>query len=656
MIRLLSILSLFFFFVFSIEKAHAQSIEKYLNAADEIYDSNPDSSFQLCCAAENLQNQEEDNSLAGKIAVCKGRYYILKTDYGNATNELNKAILFYQEKKDLLALSGVYSLKSILLDRVGEPEQAHLFLLKSYQIAKQEGSVSAQVHRLLNLTLDYLVENDLDSAYYYLIELDQLKNNIEGTSQYYYYQNWGHYYQLNQDYSKAISFEKKALQIAELYDMLDSKATIYKMLSSSYLANGEEEKAVENAKLSYNISVKNNLIYEKSEALEVLVEIYKHKQDYKTAFNYFQELSLVQKEILNIEKLNATSKMENKLAIAQKEMEGKIAVAEKEKIIAEQQLSIQKNELETAEVKSQNLILYFIVAIAILLIIFTTWIYLRTKKLNVAIQEQKSIIEQKNEYLNEAYKNINDSIQYSKHIQQAMLPDDTLFSANSVDHFILYRPKDIVSGDFYWAEQIDNTFYFSVVDCTGHGVPGAMVSIIGFNGLNRCLKEMHLTQTGEILDHLSEFVESTLTNDRNNIKDGMDMAICAINKTKEQHDNVNIQFSGANNGVYVVSGGELVEVKPDKQPIGHYEDKKAFQTQQLNLKKGDCVYLFSDGYADQFGGPKGKKMKYKTFKDELIKVANQSMEQQKTHLNNFFEKWMGEHEQIDDVCVIGIRL
>lgn len=642
--------------MFSFNNTNAQSIETYLKDADEVYDSNPDSSFQLCCYAEDLQDKDHDSTMAGEIATCKARYYLLKTDYGNATNELNKAILIYQEKHDLLALSGVYSLKSILFDRVGDPEQAHLFLLRSYQIAKEEGSVPAQINRLLNLTLDFLVENDPDSSFYYLNELDKLKEGIDGTSQYYYYQNWGSYYQLKQNYAKAILFEKKALQVATLFDMLDSKATIHKMLASSYLANDEVEQAIENAKISYDISVKNNLIYEKSEALEQLVKIYRFKQDYKTAFDYFQELAVVQKEILNIEKLNATTKMENKLAIAQKEMEGKIAVAEKEKIIAEQQLSIQKNELENAEVKSQNLILYFIVAIAALLIIFTTWIYLRTKKLNVAIQEQKNVIEQKNEYLNEAYKNINDSIQYSKHIQQAMLPDESLFSANSGEHFILYRPKDIVSGDFYWAEQINDTFYFSVVDCTGHGVPGAMVSIIGFNGLNRCLKEMNLTKTGEILDHLSEFVQSTLSNDRNNIKDGMDMALCAINKSNNISNGVNIQFSGANNGVYVVSNGELIETKPDKQPIGHYEDKKAFQTQQLSLKKGDCLYLFSDGYADQFGGPKGKKMKYKTFKDELIKVANQSMEQQKAHLNSFFENWMGDNEQIDDVCVIGIRL
>lgn len=654
MIRLLYILSLLF--VFSITNTNAQSIETYLNEADEIYDSNPDSSFQLCCYAEDLQTKDRDSSLAGEIATCKARYYLLKTDYGNATNELNKAILIYQENHDLLALSGVYSLKSILFDRVGDAEQAHLFLLKSYQMAKKEGSVPAQINRLLNLTLDFLVENNIDSSFYYLNELDKLKDGIDGTSQYYYYQNWGSFYQLKQNYAKAISFEKKALLVATLFDMLDSKATIHKMLASSYLANDEVEKAIENAKQSYDISVKNNLIYEKSEALEGLIEIYKFKQDYKTAFNYFQELSDVQKEILNIEKLQATSEMENQLAIAQKEMEGKIAVAEKEKIIAEQQLSIQKNELETAEVKSQNLILYFIVAIAALLIIFTTWIYLRTKKLNVAIQEQKSIIEEKNDYLNEAYKNINDSIQYSKHIQQAMLPDENLFTSNSLEHFILYRPKDIVSGDFYWAEQVNGTFYFSVIDCTGHGVPGAMVSIIGFNGLNRCLKEMHLTQTGEILDHLSEFVENTLTNDRNNIKDGMDMALCAVNNIDENNGAVNIQFSGANNGLYVISNGELNEIKPDKQPIGHYEHKKSFQTQQLNLKKGDCVYLFSDGFADQFGGPKGKKMKYKTFKDELIKVANQSMEQQKAHLNSFFENWMGDNEQIDDVCVIGIRL
>ena len=627
--------------------ANAQTIVEYINAGDEVYESNPDSSFQLCCIAEELQESQNDFSQAGAIAMCKGRYYLLKTEYGNATEELNKAIIFYEEKNDLRSLSEIYSLKSILFDRLGDNEKAHVFLLKSYQTTVNIGDKAGQIHHLLNLPLDYFETNELDSAHFFLSKLNEFKEELSDHSLYYYYQNWGTYFKLSQNYQKAIAFEEKALQIAELYDMLDSKATIKKELATTYLGNGEIEKAKEHAKISYDISKQHDLIYEKSEALEVLVNISELEQNFKDAFKYNKELTAVQKKILNIEKLSQTTEMENKLAVAQKELEGKLAVAEKEKIIAEK-------DLETAEVKSHNLILYFIVGIAIILIIITTWIYIKTRKLNIEIQVQKRTIEEKNDYLNEAYKNINDSIHYSKHIQSAMLPNDDLFEKNTSDHFILYKPKDIVSGDFYWAQESNEKLYFSVVDCTGHGVPGAMVSIIGFNGLNRCINELKLNETGKILDHLSDFVEETLSTDKSNIKDGMDMAICAIEK---QADNsASIDFSGANNGIYVISDRELTEYKPNKQPIGHYESKIAFDTHQISLKKGDSVYLFSDGYADQFGGPKGKKMKYKTFKEELKKSAHLKMKDQKNHLETFFENWMGDHEQIDDVCIIGIKI
>lgn len=282
-------------------------------------------------------------------------------------------------------------------------------------------------------------------------------------------------------------------------------------------------------------------------------------------------------------------------------------------------------------------------------------------KRTVEITRQKEIIEFKNE-------EILASISYAKRIQEAILPPPKLVREHLQSSFILYKPKDIVAGDFYWMESVDDWVIFAAADCTGHGVPGAMVSVVCSNALNRAVREFELTQPAKILDKTLEIVIERFAKSEEEVKDGMDIAMCALNiQTNE------LQFAGANNPLWIIrpssaddikdippdplssDTAKLYEIKATKQPIGKYADPKPFVNHVIQLAPGDSFYVFSDGFPDQFGGEKGKKLKTKAFKQLLLSIQHQEMGAQSVLLDQFFEDWRGDHEQIDDVCVIGVR-
>ena len=270
----------------------------------------------------------------------------------------------------------------------------------------------------------------------------------------------------------------------------------------------------------------------------------------------------------------------------------------------------------------------------------------KVRERTIELYHQKEIIEEKN-------KHITDSIRYAKRIQDATLPSIGLVRSYLPDSFVLFKPKDIVSGDFYWVEQFNETVLFAVVDCTGHGVPGAFLSLIGHNSLNQIVNELGIYKPAEILYELDKIVYKTLQNnlEHTNIKDGMDMAICSLNlETKE------LEFAGAYNPLYLVRDGELQEIKGDKLAIGTGQKEERYNNAEIQLLPDDRIYLFSDGYADQFGGPKGKKFKYSQFKELLVQIHGKPMEAQHKLLNHYIDAWQGDLEQLDDVCIIGVKV
>lgn len=266
------------------------------------------------------------------------------------------------------------------------------------------------------------------------------------------------------------------------------------------------------------------------------------------------------------------------------------------------------------------------------------------KERTVELFEQKSLIEQKN-------KEITDSISYAKRIQKAILPSQSFIKSFLNECFILFLPKELVAGDFYWIESKENKLLIAVADCTGHGVPGAMVSVVCHNALNRCVRELSLTKPSEILDKTRLMVIETFEKSDEEVKDGMDISICSIDFDKKI-----LHWAGANNPLWIIRNDKLLEYKPDKQPIAKYYNMSPFSNHEISLQTGDCLYLFTDGFADQFGGPKGKKYKYTALKKLLLKSSKYEMEKQQELIYNEFKNWKKTLEQVDDICIIGIRV
>ena len=344
----------------------------------------------------------------------------------------------------------------------------------------------------------------------------------------------------------------------------------------------------------------------------------------------------------------------------------------REKTILEQTATIDKQEsrirIQLKEIEKQKLITYF-VSIALFLVMLAAYFiyvnYRNKKKANQILEaKNKQILAQKEELRIQrdlaenqrdqiAYqkKHITDSIHYAKRIQTALLPSLELFS-DRIEHFVLYKPRDIVSGDFYWVSTGEDRQVIIAADCTGHGVPGAFMSMLGISLLNEIVNNKGIMHPDEILNALrSNIIESLKqATGENEVKDGMDMAVCMIDYQKDI-----LEFAGANNPLYFISNGELIQIKGDKMPVAVYDTMESFTLHKIKLKKGDSFYTFSDGYADQFGGPLQKKFLAKKFRELLLDIQDKSMMEQGAILNEVFEEWKKDVDQVDDVSIIGIR-
>jgi serine phosphatase RsbU (regulator of sigma subunit) len=267
--------------------------------------------------------------------------------------------------------------------------------------------------------------------------------------------------------------------------------------------------------------------------------------------------------------------------------------------------------------------------------------YTLRNKLNQQLEMQNRQIAEKNQ-------DITNSITYAQRIQNAIIPSAKSVNRIFPENFILYRPKDIVAGDFYWCEEVGNRRFIAVADCTGHGVPGAMVSVVCSNALNRAVFEFNITEPGRILDKTRELIVETFSKNDEKVNDGMDISLLCFDGDK-------VSWSGANNSLVYVTNGVLKEIKAHKQPIGKSLINTPFPTHHMRLEQGTVFYLFSDGYADQFGGKDGKKFMYRNLLKEFHEISSLPLKEQGERLDMHFQSWRGPLEQLDDVCVIGIR-
>jgi serine phosphatase RsbU (regulator of sigma subunit)/Tfp pilus assembly protein PilF len=327
----------------------------------------------------------------------------------------------------------------------------------------------------------------------------------------------------------------------------------------------------------------------------------------------------------------------------------------------EHQAEIEKEQSIAAKEKEQQTIVLIAVSAGLLVVVvFSVFLNNRirvTRKQKKIIEEQKHEVEEQKKEVEEKNKEILDSIRYAKRIQDAILPSMDAMGQALKNGFVLYKPKDVVAGDFYWMEKVGSRVYFAAADCTGHGVPGAMVSVVCSNALSKALLEENAVSTGDLLDKTRDIVIHKLAKSGEEMKDGMDISLCMVDFEKME-----LQWSGANNPLWIVrpSAGsgldELIEYKADKQPVGVHTAMKPFTSHHVTLLPGDKIYLMTDGFQDQFGGAHGKKFKAAQLKELILRAQHESMDQQKEKLDQAFENWRKGFEQIDDVCIIGVSV
>jgi len=379
------------------------------------------------------------------------------------------------------------------------------------------------------------------------------------------------------------------------------------------------------------------------DAAKSLYSSYKSINDMSKALK-MHELYIENKDVIS-KKNNQKELFRNQYKYAYEKQADSLKIEQKRKDdVALKDAAISKKD---AENKNLIIITGFITLILLVVITIISVNRLRsTKRQKIIIEQQKQIVEDKNN-------DILDSIQYAKRLQDAILPSEKHVKYFLPKSFIFYFPKDIVAGDFYWVENLGDWTFFASADCTGHGVPGAMVSVVCSNALTKSLLEEKIVEPAEILNRSRELVIQRFMKSEKQIMDGMDISLCAYNKSTGE-----INWAGANNPLWIIRKGskEIEVLKADSQPIGDFNFNTPFTNHILKLSEGDQLYLFTDGFVDQFGGENGKKYKSANFKKFLLSISDKSMVQQKQLLSNEFYSWKGDLEQIDDVCVMGVKI
>jgi serine phosphatase RsbU (regulator of sigma subunit) len=335
-------------------------------------------------------------------------------------------------------------------------------------------------------------------------------------------------------------------------------------------------------------------------------------------------------------------------------------IEDQKTLVAQQDLEIQsrKAEIEAQENtigKQKNVIAIIAIlsAIGIILLLFTIRSNNQRRKANKLLYEQKNEIEKQKHLVDEKQKEILDSINYAKRIQTALMANSKLLSENLSEHFVLFKPKDIVAGDFYWAARLPDSFIYITADSTGHGVPGAFMSLLNISKLNDAINQ-RITRPDLVLNEVKSGIIRALNPEgsQEESKDGMDAILCKLDR-----HNMKLQFAAANNSFCIIRNKTMINCKADKMPVGKsHDDSALFTFNEVSLEKGDMIFTYTDGYGDQFGGPDGKKFMHKQLRKILVEIADLPVAEQRAILDQRFESWKGALEQVDDVLVIGVRV
>ena len=571
-------------------------------AASYDYTGNYPSALKYYLEALKFANEMKDNKRVAALEVNIGAMYDIQGQYEKALSYYDSGGKIALKLKDYFAVSRAYMNIGIVYQNMKKMDTSVLFFRKAMPYCKLADNKEGIAMCNMNIGLSYQYLNNIDSmGHYYFIadkifdEFGSYENRISSKI------NMASYYGLTGKYDQSIALYKEV-------ELLSRK--------SGALAN-----------LPY--------------AYQGMAEIYHRKKNYPLAYESMVRLKFISDTLFNEANSKALSDVKTKFEVEKREIElNAKSEAEKEKTRI-------RNEAASSR---QKLIILSIIIVLLIVLLFSFFLFKRfqvTKHQKQIIEEQKAMVEEKQ-------KEIVDSIFYAQRIQHALLASTTLLNKCLPEYFLFFQPKDIVSGDFYWATEANGKFYMVTADSTGHGVPGAFMSLLNISFLNEAITEKKISDPGEILSHVRRRLIQSLKTDGSDEggKDGMDCILLCFDFIKNMLD-----YSAANNSFYIIRNKEIINCSADKMPVGKSpKDEEPFATRHHKIEKGDVIYTLTDGLPDQFGGPKGKKYKYKQLEDLLMVCSDLPMKEQKSILKSSFVNWKGNLEQVDDICIIGIRV
>ncbi len=633
-----------------------KKVEALLAYGDELAQYNIDSALACGAISIKIGKTLKDTTVIGQGYILYGYSALAKADYKTALQSFLLAHDLFKKANNKGKLAQCYTAIGIVYWYQGFTEKAIYYYKKNISISIEIHDDNGLAASYGNLAIIFDENKDFENALLYynnaLVIFEKKKRLNEMAAC---LDNMSLVYKQKKEFRTALNFNTRSYKIREsIRDTLGMLASM-ENLGSIFIALEKYDDAITISQRVITIAQRLGSKEDLKFSYVNLKDAYEGKKDFVMANTILNKLMAIKDSLRNIDNANQMLELETKFKTKEKEIE-----------LNEIKLVQQLKEKENAEkLQKKN---YFIIILSIVgfLILVIGILFLRRfkekqqiaeaiNKKNEAIEAQKIMIDKAYQELSVKNKDITDSIKYAQKIQQAVLPSQKFIahelSKTKTEHFILFKPKDIVSGDFYWFYKNDDALYYVTADSTGHGVPGGFMSMLGINLLNEIVIERGVTDPGEILNKLRDEIIRSLKTDDGFSKDGMDAVICKINFK----DNT-LHYAAANNPIYIVRDNVLTVLSPQKMPVGYSDQILPFTTQQFLLNTSDCIYTITDGYADQFGGEKGKKFKYKQLKELLVLNSKKSFNSQHEELDKSFEGWKGNLEQVDDVCIVGLKI
>ena len=591
-----------------------------------------------------------EKEIGDKIGIANsynniGALYYNQGNYESALENYLAALKIREEIGDKKGVSGSFNNIGLIYEKQLNYEKALDYHLKALKKEQETGDKKGIANSYNSIGLIYFHQGTYESAldnYFKSLKICEEIGDKSGIATS--YNNAGIIYSIEKSYEKALNNYLKSLKIREEIGDKQGIGTSYNNVGITYLEQGLLGQSYnylsQSLILSKEIGNKDGV----KEAYSSLSDLYFKKRDYKQAFTFHKLYSDIKDTLLNEQSTKQIAEMNTKYDSEKKD---------KELIKKDAEISKQLVETEKQNLQRNAFIIGFSLVLVLAFFIFRG--YHQKKEANKLLEAKNILIENQKLLVEEKNLKITDSINYARRIQQAILPSQEIIKSVLTDSFIFFKPKDIVSGDFYWMHAIDKNYVLlAAVDCTGHGVPGALMSMMGYNLLEQIVKEHHIFEPAKILNELSKLVVESLkqTNTLSSSKEAMDIALCRFD-----FQNNELEFAGAHNSLYLIRNGKLFETKADNRTIGiSLAASLPFTNHKIKLEKGDCLYISSDGYADQFGGINNEKFYYQPFREMLTQIHQLPMNDQRDQLEIIMSEWKGDKEQIDDMLVIGVKI